>query len=288
MTTRKLLPLGATALAILAAVVLGWRIVDTRAQAVLQARHPKPESAIAAATGPDAVAAGRRLAVISGCTLCHGEAMTGPVAGGPAARFRAPNLTLVAAHRSDADLDRAMRAALNPDGTSELAMPSYAYRELGDAETSQLLAYLRALAPQGRAYQPPPPGALARLSAALGRFRTQWDRLAQAKPALDAGPQLAAGRHLAAIACGQCHGRDLAGGEGLPGPDLTVRGFYTRAQFHELMRSGQMPQNVHSELMQEAARASLHALDVGEVDAIYDYLVARDAGLSKQRPQSAS
>lgn len=265
------------------ALLVGYRAVISRSDAVFAARHPQPVSTVAAATSPAAVAAGARLATVANCTLCHGPMLAGPTAGGPAAHFRSPNLTLIVGRRSDAELDRAIRDGLNADGTSELAMPSFAYHEMSDAEVADVLGYLRSLKPQGRAFHPPPPGWVDRLAAAFGRFRTQVDRLALAKPALDLGPPFAAGRHLAVVACGQCHGSDLAGGDGLPGPDLTVRGFFTRAQFHELMRTGDMPQNAHSELMQEAARSGLHALSPAEVDAIYDYLMARDARLSKTR-----
>ena len=284
MTKGKALAVGVAALAVIAGAALGYRSIRTASDAVFQARHPKPPSVIVAATDAASVAEGRRLAVITGCTLCHGDALTGPQAGGPAARLASPNLTLIVGRRSDADLDRAIRSGLNPDGTSELAMPAYAYRELSDGETAALLGYLRTLKPHGRAYRPPPPAFLVRVSAALGRFHTQVYRLAHARPAVDLGPDHAAGRHLAMIACGQCHGPDLAGGEGLAGPDLTLRGFYSRGQFHDLIRSGDMPQNVHAELMQEAARTSLHLLTDPEVDAIYDYLIARDLKLAKARP----
>jgi mono/diheme cytochrome c family protein len=284
MTRGKAWALAIGVAAVIVAGLLGYRAIHTASDAVFRARHPLPVSSVVAASDPAAIADGRRLAVVTGCTLCHGDALTGPQAGGPAARWRSPNLTLIVGQRSDADLDRAIRSGLNRDGTSELVMPAYAYRELTDAETADLLGYLRSLKPQGRAYTPPPPSFAVRLSAALGRFHTQVYRLAHAKAAVDLGPAQAPGRHLAMVACGQCHGSDLAGGADLAGPDLTLRGFYTRPQFHELMRSGEMPQTVHDELMQEAARSSLHALTPVEVDQIYDYLMGRDLKLAKAHP----
>jgi mono/diheme cytochrome c family protein len=286
MTRGRAWALAIVAAAVLAGGFLGYRAIHAGSEAVFRARHPKPASRVVAAADAASIAEGRRLAVVTGCTLCHGDAMAGPQAGGPAARWRSPNLTLIVGRRSDADLDRAIRSGLNPDGTGELAMPSYAYHALSDAETADLLGYLRSLRPQGQIYTPPAPSFLVRLQAALGRFHTQAYRLAHARPALDLGPAHAAGRHLATIACSQCHGADLAGGEDLAGPDLTLKGFYSRAQFHALMRTGEMPQNVHDELMQEAARHSLHALSDPEVDAIYDYLIARDLALANARPAS--
>lgn len=281
MTKCKAWVLAVVAVAVLAGGFLGYRAIYAGSEAVFHARHPKPASRVVAATDPAAIAEGRRLAVITGCTLCHGDALAGPQAGGPAARWRSPNLTLIVGQRSDADLDRAIRSGLNRDGTGELVMPAYAYHQLTDAETADLLGYLRTLKPQGRPFTPPPPSFLVRASAALGRYHTQVYRLAHADAALDLGPSYARGRHVAMVACGQCHGSDLSGGEGLAGPDLTLKGFYTRPEFHDLMRTGEMPQNLHHELMQEAARHSLHALSDPEVDAIYDYLIARDVALAK-------
>ena len=49
--------------------------------------------------------------------------------------------------------------------------------------------------------------------------------------------ELSDGRHLAAIACGRCHGTDLGGIRDV-GPDMTVRGYYSSAQFHALIQKG--------------------------------------------------
>ena len=282
MTRSRIVLAALGALIALAALFAADLAMEARARAVLDARHPLPGSAVVAATAPDEIAAGRHLALVTGCAFCHGEGLAGP-GPGPASSLRSPNLTLVVAHRSDADLDLATRHALRADGTGELAMPSYAYAGFSDREVGQIVGYLRSLPPQGAVVTPRPPGFMTRLAIATGRFQSQTDRLAAAKPPVDAGPEVEAGRHLASVACGQCHGSDLGGGAGLPGPDLTVRTYYSRAQFQQLMKTGDMPQNVHSELMQEVARAGFSQFTPAEVDAIYDYLQARDLRLAAVR-----
>lgn len=282
MKRRNLVLAGAGAALALMAAAAGYWAVETRSQALLDARYPAPPSEVRAAASAEDVAAGRHLVQVTGCTFCHGQALTGP-GPGPAAGFGSPNLTLAVGRRSDAELDRAIRWGLKADGTSELAMPSYAYRWLDDRQTAQIIGYLRTLAPQGRAVTPPPPGFGTRLALLVGRFRTEADRRAAARPPIEAGPQVEAGRRLAAVACGQCHGPDLSGGPGLAGPDMTVSGYFDRGQFHDLMRTGQMAQNPHSELMQEVARDSFRHFTPAEADAIYDYLMARDARLSTHR-----
>jgi mono/diheme cytochrome c family protein len=265
-----LVALGAVAVAITAGVV-----IFLRSQAVLDARSPKPPSDLQAATAPAAIAEGRRLTVVVGCVICHGGDLTGRrpgVAGSPVA----PNLTLLVRRLSDADVDRAIRRGMKPDGSSELAMPSFAYAALTDQEAGAIVGYLRSLAPQGTEAPQPRPSWLLRADLAAGVVKTSPDRLRDARPPLDAGPAFEPGRHLAQVACGQCHGRDLAAGRRLPGPDLTIRGYYNRAQFRVLLRTGEGTGPQEMELMSRVATLSLSHLSDSEIDAIFDYLDARD------------
>jgi len=97
-----------------------------------------------------------------------------------------------------------------------------------------------------------------------------------------------AGRHLTAIACARCHGDDL-GGIGGAGPDLTVRGYYNRARFHALIGKGEAIGEGNMQLMTDTAEASFSHFTDGEIDAIYDYLDARDGVLvAKARSKSGS
>jgi hypothetical protein len=81
--------------------------------------------------------------------------------------------------------------------------------------------------------------------------------------------------------CSECHGLDLRGrqeseGPGGP-PDLSVVGAYSRDQFRELMRSGRPPGGRDLGLMRRVSLGRFAFLTQREVDAIYDYLVARAA-----------
>ena len=192
----------------------------------------------------------------------------------------APNLTQLA-KRTDAELDRAIRQGLRPDGRSELGMPSQAYAGLTDAETASLITYIRGLPPHGPVQDQPPYGFILRMNLVTGALKTQVARHAETAAPLDAGA--APGRHIAQIACSQCHGMDLAGGKGYPAPDLTVRGYYDRKQFHAVMRTGEgLPRDM--KLMAETATSSLSHLTDPEIDALYDYLLARDTKLATKKP----
>lgn len=254
--------------------------VAQRSTALLTARHPLPPSPVRVISTPETIASGAHLATVTACTSCHGADLTGHMIGVGGSLLYAPNLTLVSKRLSDAELDRAIRHGLAPDGRSELAMPSQAYANFSDAEVAAIIAYLRSLPPTGHLAIQPPPGALLRANLALGVFRPATDKLAAARPPLDTGPAYAGGRHLAQVACGQCHGTDLSGGKGLPGPDLTVRGYYSPDQFKSLLRTGQSPDERDMELMGNVARTSFSHFSDAEIAALYAYLDARDRALA--------
>ena len=254
---------------------------------MLAATHAAPPSLVTAATSPEAIAQGARLVAVTTCTSCHGADLTGGRLNAAGTAIITPNLTRLAAHRTDAQLDRALRRGLRPDGTSELLMPSAAYATFTDEETAAVLGYLRSLAPTGGDAPKAAPGLMLRANLVLGRVRTSADELRRAKPSLDLGPDLAAGRHLTAIACGRCHGTDLSGIKAV-GPDLTVRGYYSRKQFHGLLSKGDAIGEGHMQLMTQTALASFSHFTDAEIDAIYDYLDARDVRLGAKAPPKPS
>ena len=277
----KTIVLGLAAAIIVAGAYLA---VQVRSQQVLQARHPLRPTTVRAAVTPEAIAAGGHLVAVAGCGLCHGRDLAGKMLGAAGSPVAAPNLTRVAARRTDAELDHAIRGGVRPNGTSEFGMPSHVYVGFTDAETASILGYLRSLKPLGAVTVRPPPGFMQRVDLAVGFMHPEVGRISGARPPIDLGLRFQAGRHLAAISCGQCHGTDLAGGHGAPGPDMMVRGGYSRAQFHALMRTGDTPAGRELGLMSETARASFVHFTDPEIDAIYDYLDARDVRLDGPKP----
>ena len=263
-----------------AALGLAFGFVLPRSEAVLSARHPLLPSPLQAATGDKAE--GQRLSYVLGCRSCHGNRLTGAPMNLSSSTLMAPNLTRLA-KRTDAELDAAIRQGLRPDGRSELIMPSQAFGGLTDGEAASLIAYIRSLPPSGEVLVQPPYGLMLRMNLATGALKLQAARHAEAVAPLDAGPQTAPGRHIAQIACTQCHGPDLRGGQGYPAPDLTIRGYYDRLPFRKVMRTGEgLPRDM--KLMSETASSSLSHLTDGEIDALYDYLIARDVKLASRKP----
>lgn len=259
--------------------------VSQRSQAVLDERYVQPPSPVHVFQTPEAIARGAHLTVVTACISCHGADLTGRTIGVAGSAIYAPNLTIVSKRLSDADLDRAIRHGLKPNGASELAMPSPAYAGFSDEEVASIIAYLRSLQPEGGLAVQPSPGLMLRANLAIGVFKTEVVKLASVKTPLAAATAVEPGRHLAQVACGQCHGSDLAGGQGLPGPDLTVRGYYTPGQFKTLLRTGEAPDERDMELMSRTARTSFSHLSNDEISALYAYLDARDRSLSAAPPQ---
>lgn len=265
----------------LALVLAGLYVaVQVRSQAILQARHPLPPSSLRAATTPAEIARGQHLVQVAACSLCHGRALAGMMIAAAGSPVYAPNLTRVAPRRTDAELDRAIRSGLRPDGTAELGMPAHVYAAFTDAEAAAIVGYLRTLEPEGSIQARPSPGIVQRADLAAGIMHTEPERIAAARPPMDLGPRFETGRHLASVDCGQCHGTNLSGRHGAPGPDLEVRGDYSRRQFHVLMRQGDTTSGHELELMSSVAQASFSHFSDAEIDAIYDYLNARDLRLS--------
>lgn len=271
--SRRLLAFGA--IVALVAIAGCCQLIMSRSQAILQARHALPPSQVVVERTPEAEARGARLIAISACSGCHGTDLT----GGPLRVFGTqvytPNLTRQLGALSDADIDRALRAGLRPDRTSELVMPAHAYRAFTDDEIAAIIARLRALPRQGIEPPKPRPGLLLRAALVVGVLQTEPAKVAAARRPLDAGAPFAAGRHLAAIACGRCHGTNLGGIRDV-GPDMTVRGYYSRAQFHALIQKGDAIGEGNMALMTQTAQANFSHFTNAEVDAIYDYLDARD------------
>ncbi len=272
-SSKLLLALGA--IAVLAVAAGGGQWIMSRSDAILKARHDLPPSAVKVIRSAETEARGAHLIAVSACSGCHGTDLIGGPLHVFGTQVYTPNLTIDAKKLSDAEIDRALRAGLRPDGTSELAMPAHAYRDFTDDDVAAIIDRLRAIPRQGIELPKTRPGLLLRAALTVGAFQMETRRIAAARPPLDAGQAFATGRHLAAVACGRCHGSDLGGTSGA-GPDLTVRGYYSRAQFHALIQKGDAIGEGNMALMIQTAQANFSHFTDAEVDAIYDYLSARD------------
>lgn len=166
---------------------------------------------------------GKRIFQYRGCEACHGEHLQGLVyLENPAiGQVITPNLSSgaggIGAQRSDADLLRAIRHGLRPDGSPLLFMPSTEFYFLSDTDLGKVVAYVRSLPPVDNKM---PPSALS-FSGFLVMNLTQAITFLPAEliphdqsapPAPQPGLSLAYGEYLA-LSCKVCHGLGLSGGE---------------------------------------------------------------------------
>lgn len=267
---------GALAIAVLAFAAFVWiqsaRIVGHR-------YAPAPERLAASSLAP---AEGERLAHVLGCYGCHGAGLRGGLVfdDGAFATVWAPNLTLIAARAGDQELAAAIRQGIGADGRGLWIMPSAMYARLTDDELAALIAVVRA-EPRGGAAAPPVRfGPIGRMVVATGGLRAAPERIEAFRihEPFDAGPGFAAGRHLAAIVCADCHGADLSGGQPTPdeaAPALAIAGAYSLDQFRTLIRTGRPAGGRGLPMMGEVARGDLSHLTDAEIASLHAYLRAR-------------
>jgi mono/diheme cytochrome c family protein len=266
--------------------VLAIGVAFAASEVMIRMPQARPASRLAAATDAGAIARGHQLATRMGCLDCHGANLQGRMFDDMpgVVRLYGPNLTLVAARASDADLDRAIRHGVGSDGRPLWVMPSSAFAHLSDAETADLVAFLRSNPPAGAPQPRLQVGPIGRLGVLLGKFEPEVAAIkAHANVALpDLGPKYAQGRSLAR-ACVECHGPTLGGVQGgaLNTPDLAIAAAYDAEDFARFMKTGVAAGGRELKLMSPTARGRFSSFSPAEVTALQDYLKARTANAMK-------
>lgn len=258
------------------------------------------EPALALPTDAGAIARGERIAASHGCTDCHGADGGGGVLleGSPLGRIAPPNLTpgqgSVILGFTVADWEHVIRHGIKPDGRGLLFMPVRDFAGLTDADTADLIAYLRQLPAVDHEQAPTRVGPLGRTLFAFGKLplieARMIDQHAPHVARLTAAPTAAYGGYLAQM-CVSCHGEHLSGGAipGMP-PDFPAAanitpddasgiGRWSKADFHAVLREGRRPDGSAVDPAMPW-RATRHFSDV-EIDALWAYLntvPARPAG----------
>jgi mono/diheme cytochrome c family protein len=257
-------------------------------EAVLHHHYPLPRFQPISKSGPDGVARGQRLAIIYGCTDCHGDDLRGRDFPHPApfSEVHSANLTLKARHYSDEDFARSIRQGLGPTGESVEFMPSPVFAHMSDPDVAAIVAYIRSL-PSGGADRPYwVPTWRARWQLVHGDFPPGVALMAEAARQTPAnlGPKYAQGRYLVSVTCVECHGPTLKGQPGGP-PDLTIAGAYGPADFARLMKTGVAAGGRQVGMMSAVARKRFSHFTDDEVAAIRGYLAAR-AQAETEKPKA--
>ena len=273
--------IGRIALGLVALIVLAVGGVYAASEVIIRRQHDGVMPAIAVSTDIQAVSRGAYLARIRGCDGCHTRNLQGEqwLDDTMQGRLWTANLTQAIGHYSDAELARAIRQGVRADGTTLWLMPSETWSTLSDADTADIIAWLRSHPRAGNPTPPPRFGPLIRLAIVMGKLKptTAFVEAAQTKTAFDAGPAFARGRYLAATTCGECHGSDLKGGEANDqiAPDLIVASGYDAGQFDRFLRTGVAPDGQERGFMSEIAKEHFATMTAQDMTDIHAYLVAR-------------
>ena len=207
------------------------------------------------------LAQGAHIAIIRGCTECHGSDLGGKVfIDDPAlGTLYAGNLTAGtggAGARYDAlDWVRAIRHGIAPDGRPLLFMPSHEFYHIDDRDTGMLIAHLKQVPPVDRAFPPSTVGPLGRALFMAGELPLVpaeiIDHDTPTPQAPPAGATAEYGRYLAVVCMG-CHGETFSGGP-IPGVppnwppaanitfDETGIADWSEEDFFTLLRTGKRP-----------------------------------------------
>ena len=259
---------------IAAAAWLLWVFyVYLASEAVIERRYTLPSSLVHASTDADALMQGKHWMIVAGCFGCHGDDLKGRVLKiNPYLTIQSGDLVAFATANTDGDLERAIRHGLTPDAKPMWIMPSDTFAYMREKDVEDVIATIRALP---RRTAPPRETHFdwnARKAIVAGKLVPKSPKADEILSPADEGPRYDGGRYLTSIACAQCHGGDLTGSA--TAPDLNIAAKYTRTQFFQLLYQGHSPHG-WLPVMSPLARARFRYFHDYEVNAIYDYLIAR-------------
>jgi cytochrome c553 len=146
---------------------------------------------------------------------------------------------------TDGEVIRAIREGIHKDGRALLIMPSNIGRNASDEDVQAIVAFLRSQPPTGGPTPPNQFNLLGALFLNLSDFRMAQTPVSNV---IAPPPGTAAyGKYMVDIlACRECHGDQLQGDDGTPGPTLgpnltKTMPFWTEAQFMNFFNTGQYP-----------------------------------------------
>lgn len=241
-------------------------------------------------TSDELLEQGEHLAVIRGCTDCHGDNLGGEVmiADPMIGVIAASNLTSgeggVAETYTDPELARAIRHGIDAEGQGLIVMPSQEFFVLSDGDVAALIAYIRSLEPVDNSLPERNLTLMARALFVAGQLPPLAAEVIDHEEPHPEAPAPAAnaeyGKYLA-TGCIGCHGADYSGGPipgGPPGsppaPNLTPAGNlgnWTESDFINTLRTGETPggRQLDPEFMPWTATAQMSEL---ELKAIWAFL----------------
>ncbi len=270
-------------------IVLALAVVYIVTSVRIGKTYDVPAVAISIPSGEEAIAEGKRLVTIRGCTGCHGDDLSGQalIEDPVFAKIYSANLTggqgSEIGEYDDAMLVRAIRDGVSHDDKPLIVMPSYEYHGLSEEDVGSIVAYIRSLPAVDHEQPDHTLGPLGRIFYLAGQIPVisaeLIDHDAPRPEAPEVGETVAYGEYLATT-CTGCHHEDFAGGP-LPGagPDdpialnLTPGGElagWSEEDFITTIRTGVTPGG--SQLEDEMPWKEFRQMTDTELKAIWLYL----------------
>ena len=289
--------LGKVLLVLLVVFASAIALVYWRSTSLLAQRIDVKEPALAMSGDADARARGEHLAITRGCIDCHGADLGGRVLieAFPIGRISGPNLTSGAGGiggRLDVTAtERAIRHGLGEGGRLLLYMPSTDFSGLSDADTADLIAYVKSVPAVDRDVPPPLAGPLMRALFLFGKAplvcALQIDHHAAHMNAMAAAATPEYGRYLAQ-SCTGCHTAKFTGGHvpGTPPNFPNARnitqdpangiGKWTKVDFYTALRNGKRPDG--TDINPFMPWKAFARFSDAELDALWAYLQTLPTG----------
>ena len=275
---------------ILALLVLASAAINVLSEMRLRKTYEVEPQPVAIPSDGESISYGGHVALIRGCTECHGPDLGGDIVLEEAGfgRIVASNLTAGRGGVGDAyteqDWLRAIAHGVDPQGRALLAMPSAEYHQLSDEDLGALLGYVTSIEPVDRQLPANQIGLPLRAFVVAGLIpgpdAERIDHNAPRPEAPEPGITTQYGQYLA-ITCTGCHGAGLSGGpipgappDALPAPNLTPGGNltgWTEADFVRTMRTGVTPSG-HNLDAEQMPWPMLGQMTDDELKAVWLYL----------------
>lgn len=221
------------------------------------------------------IAEGERLARTRGCTGCHAQDLGGDTFFSEpwVATAIAPNLTQVAAQRTDTELELAIRHGLRPDGTALFGMPSEMFRVLTDDDVARIIAYVRSVPASPRDPGRSSFGPLGRVALLLGELQPSRHYIETERiPDPPDSAALRTGHYVAWSSCTECHGGELKG-DGMGSPALgPLARAYSAEEFAKFLQTGISRDGRELRLMTDMVKSRFKYLRADEVVSLHGYL----------------
>jgi len=250
-------------------LVAGAALYPSGVKKLSQTYADIPVETVTIPSDPEAVARGKHVAIIWGCTKCHGEDLSGSLLTNDAilGTIPAPNLTSgkggIGGFYSDTDWVRSLRHGVKPDGRGEAFMNNYS--TLGDRDLGDLIAYLKQIPPVDAEYPAMRFGPIVPIAPAIGLVPPAAEQIDHGAPhPADPVPGATSeyGEYLFTI-CAECHSTKIAG-------ELED---WSQEDFVQAFRTGVLPDG--KPLPAAMAAKTFGEMNEVELEALWLYLKER-------------